>query len=188
MNDEKENSKSISNKDVEHEGMPCPTKTSEEAPSAKNAQETISLPSLCTGGTLPQSTSRFFPTWRGKPVYHGNEEALAWGLDIVARAVAFVAMGAFVGTALLRIAKEAAGCETQPPAGSTSVPECNGRVYGIRPSSLLTTYTMTVGVVSAALMPLVRRRTSMPPLICFLSLPCPYTFLIFYISSRWVLL
>lgn len=165
MNDEKENSKSSSNEDVEHEGMPCPAKTSEEtSASAKNAQETISLPSLCTtGGALPQSTSRFFPTWRGKPVYHGNEEALAWGLDIVARAIAFVAMGAFVGTALLRIAKEAAGCETQPPAGSTSVPECNGRVYGIRPSSLLTTYTMTVGVVSAALMPLVRRRTSCLP-------------------------
>jgi hypothetical protein len=171
MNDDQDNSKSMSN----HKGIDqyenerasqtlASNKTREE--SSANALQTTSLP-LCTGGggggggatgRQPAATkSRFFPTWRGKPVYHGNEEALAWALDIAARAVAFVTVGAFVGTALLRLAKEAAGCETQPPAdgSSSSVPECNGKVYGIRPSSLLTTYTMTVGVVSAALMPLV---------------------------------
>jgi hypothetical protein len=181
MNDDKDNSKSVSNNVDEHDGslpsLVAAAKTGEESSSAENTPETSSLetsslPSLFTGGTQrPEiSTRRFFPKWRGKPVYHGNEEALAWGLDIFARASAMVAIGAFVGTALLRIAKEAAGCETQPPPGSTNVPECNGRVYGIRPSSLLTTYTMTVGVVSAALMPLVRAEKILAHLMFLLSL------------------
>jgi UMF1 family MFS transporter len=97
--------------------------------------------------------SRWYPRWRGKPVYHGNSEALGWALDSVGRGVAFIGAGAFLGTALLRLAKEAAGCETDPPPGSNKIPECLGRVYGIRPSSLLTTYTIVVGLVSAALMP-----------------------------------
>jgi hypothetical protein len=96
---------------------------------------------------------RYYPRWRGKPVYHGNQEALGWALDAVGRAVAFIGAGAFLSTALLRLAKEAAGCEVDPPPGSNKVPDCDGRVYGIRPSSLLTTYTIVVGVVSATLMP-----------------------------------
>jgi Vacuole effluxer Atg22 like len=200
LNEEQENSKSMSNLrgiDDAREGLSPPSnKTTEESASA-NAQQTTSFP-LCTGGgggTTPQSNSkrRFFPTWRGKPLYHGNEEALAWGLDIAARGVAFVAMGAFVGTALLRLAKEAAGCETQPaPAddgtSSSVVPECNGRVYGIRPSSLLTTYTMTVGVVSAALMPLVRSESSYDALVFFLYIyslsPSHYKYSLFLIVYK----
>jgi UMF1 family MFS transporter len=94
-----------------------------------------------------------YPRWRGKPVYHGNPEALGWALDAIGRSVAFIGAGAFLGTALLRLAKEAAGCETDPPPGSNKIPDCDGRVYGIRPSSLLTTYTIVVGLVSALLMP-----------------------------------
>jgi MFS-type transporter involved in bile tolerance (Atg22 family) len=55
---------------------------------------------------------------------------------------------------MLRLAKEAAGCQTTVPEGETKVPECDGKVYGIRPSSLLTTYTIVIGIASAALMPL----------------------------------
>lgn len=111
----------------------------------------------------PQSTSisgatehlpKFYPRFRGKPFYNGNKEALGWALDGIARAVQFIAAGAFLGTALIRIAKEAAGCPTEPPEGETTIPECNEKVYGIKPSSLLTTYTMIVGVASACLLPL----------------------------------
>jgi hypothetical protein len=35
------------------------------------------------------------------------------------------------------------------------IPECNETVYGIKPSSLLTTYTMVVGVISSATLPLI---------------------------------
>jgi MFS-type transporter involved in bile tolerance (Atg22 family) len=111
----------------------------------------------------PQSTNvavgteplpKFYPKFRGKPLYNGNKEALGWALDSIARAVQFIGAGAFLGTALIRIAKEAAGCPTEPPEGETLVPECDKKVYGIKPSSLLTTYTMIVGIASACLLPL----------------------------------
>jgi len=104
---------------------------------------------------IDPSVSLWHPMWRGQPVYHGNAEALGWALDSVGRSVAFIGAGAFLSTALLRLAKEAAGCETEAPPGSNTIPECNERVYGIRPSSLLTTYTIVVGIVSAILMPLI---------------------------------
>jgi hypothetical protein len=100
-----------------------------------------------------QQLPRWYPYYRGKPVYHGNGEALGWALDAIGRAVPFIGSGAFLGTALLRLAKQAAGCEIDPPPGSNKVPDCDQRVYGIRPSSLLTTYTMVVGVLSAVLLP-----------------------------------
>lgn len=102
-------------------------------------------------GELP----KFYPNFRGKPMYQGNKEALGWALDGIGRAVQFIGAGAFLGTALIRIAKEAAGCATEPPEGETVIPECNEKVYGIKPSSLLTTYTMIVGVASACLLPLI---------------------------------
>lgn len=101
-----------------------------------------------------QELPRLYPTWRGKPVYGGNKEALAWAIDGVGRAVQFIGAGAFLGTALLRIAKEAAGCLVEPMDGERTVPPCDEKIYGIRPSSLLTTYTMVVGVASACLLPL----------------------------------
>lgn len=95
-----------------------------------------------------------YPRFRGKPLYNGNKEALGWALDGMGRAVQFIGAGAFLGTALIRIAKEAAGCATEAPEGETVIPECNEKVYGIKPSSLLTTYTMIVGVASGCMLPL----------------------------------
>mmetsp|Transcript_18090 Transcript_18090/g.51439 ORF Transcript_18090/g.51439 Transcript_18090/m.51439 type:complete len:552 (+) Transcript_18090:235-1890(+) len=97
----------------------------------------------------------WYPHFRGRPLYHGNREACAWALDGIGRAVSFIGSGAFLGTALLRIATEAAGCLTEAPEGETEIPECNERIYGIRPSSLLTTYTMVMGVASASALPLI---------------------------------
>lgn len=88
---------------------------------------------------------------KGQPVYHGNKEALGFALDSAGRSVGFIGAAGFLGTALLKLAKEEAGCETEPVSGV--IPECEGRVYGIRPSSLLTTYTIVVGVISATLLP-----------------------------------
>lgn len=98
---------------------------------------------------------RCYPKWRGKPWYQGNPEALGWALDGVARSIQFIGAGAFLSTSLLRLAKEAAGCETEPPAEGEAIPECNETVYGIKPSSLLTTYTMFVGIASSAMLPIV---------------------------------
>mmetsp|Transcript_3029 Transcript_3029/g.7880 ORF Transcript_3029/g.7880 Transcript_3029/m.7880 type:complete len:626 (-) Transcript_3029:156-2033(-) len=82
--------------------------------------------------------------------YRGNPEALGWALDAVPRGSALMGAAVFVSTALLNLAKEAAGCETGPDAE-----ECEGKVYGMRPTSLLTNISLVVGVVCAALMPLV---------------------------------
>jgi MFS-type transporter involved in bile tolerance (Atg22 family) len=54
----------------------------------------------------------------------------------------------------LKLAKDAAGCRVEPPEGETEPPECDARIYGIRPSSLLSTMTTIVGLISACLMPL----------------------------------
>jgi len=68
-------------------------------------------------------------------------------------------MGAavFVSTALLKLAKEAAGCETALPENDDAyvIPECNEKIFGMRPTSLLTNIVMISGLASASLMPLV---------------------------------
>ncbi|KAG7353681.1 vacuole effluxer Atg22 like protein [Nitzschia inconspicua] len=102
----------------------------------------------------PHQLPRCYPKWRGQPIYRGNPEGLGWALDGVARSVQFIGAGAFLSTTLLRLAKEAAGCETEAPKGEM-IPECNETIYGIKPSSLLTTYTMVVGVASSAMLPLI---------------------------------
>lgn len=107
-------------------------------------------------GRHNHDTSRFwFASSCCRNPYGGNPEAFGWALDGMGRSVAFMGAAVFGGTALLNLAKEAAGCETKPPEGQTDVPDCDGRVYGIRPSSLLTTFSTAVALVSAALLPLV---------------------------------
>lgn len=133
----------------------------------------------------PAEVHRCYPKFRGNPLYGGNGEALGWALDSVGRSVAFICAGAFLGTALLRLAKLDAGCEVDPPEGETKVPDCDGRVYGIRPSSLLTTYTIIIGVLSTALMPLMgaivdytphRRRVARTTSVVFCVLLIPQIF------------
>lgn len=108
-----------------------------------------------TNTTTPAALSKWYPSWRGKPLFDGNGEALAWALDSMGRAITFIGSAAFLGTALLRLAKEAAGCETDIDPLTGKVPDCDERIYGLRPSSLLTTYTIAVGLLSALLMPIV---------------------------------
>jgi UMF1 family MFS transporter len=102
----------------------------------------------------PAALPSWYPKFRGKPLYHGNQEALAWAFDGLGRAIPLIYGGAFFGTAIINLAKEAAGCETEAPPGETRVPDCNETVYGIRPSSILVIYTIAIGIISAALLPL----------------------------------
>ena len=107
-----------------------------------------------SGGTQPQNLPFWYPSIRKRPVYHGNEEAFAWCIDGMARAIQFVGAGAFVGVSLIHIATVNAGCAVEIPEGETRIPPCNERVYGIKPSSVLTTYNMVIGVGSTVLLPL----------------------------------
>ncbi|GAX11164.1 hypothetical protein FisN_9Hh258 [Fistulifera solaris] len=82
-----------------------------------------------------------------QPIYHGNPEALGFALDSVGRSIGFIGAAGFLGTALLQLAQREVGCLEEAE-------ECEGRLFGIlRPSSLLTTYTIVVGIVSATMLP-----------------------------------
>ena len=78
------------------------------------------------------------------PPLENSSEATGWAMDAAARAPLNQA-GTFVGTALLRLATEDAGC-TRPAT-------CENTVYGLKPSSLLTMTTAVVGIAGALLMP-----------------------------------
>jgi MFS-type transporter involved in bile tolerance (Atg22 family) len=134
-----------------------------EEPSSNITMDDVAISSASTTTTsavLPPTSDSprlpsFYPRWCGKPLYQGNVEALGWALDGIARSIPFIGAGAFLSTSLLRLAKEAAGCEVVGSPEQVEMPECNETVYGIKPSSLLTTYTMIVGVVSSAMLPLI---------------------------------
>lgn len=72
-----------------------------------------------------------------------------WTLDAAARGVAVMGGAVFVSTALLSKAKEAAGCV------EGTIDSCEGRVYGMRPSSLLTNIVAIVGLICTCFIPLV---------------------------------
>ena len=128
-----------------------------------------------------------------QPIFYGNGEALGWAFDSVGRSSAFIGSGAFLGTALLLLAKEAAGCSIEKDPLTNEIPECDERIFGIRPSSLLTTYTMVTGLLSAAMLPLMGAMLDYTPyrlwfgrflsaLFCVLMMP-----LIFISSKTWVM-
>jgi MFS-type transporter involved in bile tolerance (Atg22 family) len=53
------------------------------------------------------------------------------------------------------LAKDAAGCEIEPLESGEDVPDCNEKIYGLRPSSLISTVMTVVNVFSACSMPLI---------------------------------
>lgn len=77
-----------------------------------------------------------------------KDEVLGWTLDASARGVAVMGTAVFVSSDILRLAKAAAGCVDAEE-------ECTGRIYGMRPSSVLANIVMVVGLLSAFLMPLI---------------------------------
>jgi hypothetical protein len=80
-----------------------------------------------------------FPRCCGKPVLHGKPEALGCVLGMTGQAVGLFGVGTFVLPALLHFAKLEAGCEMEIPEGEVEIPECSETVYGLKPSSLITT-------------------------------------------------
>ena len=90
-----------------------------------------------------------------KAPFDGNREALGWAIDSIARTVAFIAASLFFGVSVLNLAKLEAGCIIIIPEGEISLPPCDGRLYGFRPSSLVTLYTTVVSLLSAISLPIV---------------------------------
>uniref|UniRef100_A0A7S2A352 Major facilitator superfamily (MFS) profile domain-containing protein n=1 Tax=Ditylum brightwellii TaxID=49249 RepID=A0A7S2A352_9STRA len=83
-----------------------------------------------------------------KSLYGGPNltEATGWAMDSAARGPLNQA-GSFVGTALLRLALAEAGCENPRT--------CTTKVYGFKPTNILTMSSVVVGLASAILMPIV---------------------------------
>jgi MFS-type transporter involved in bile tolerance (Atg22 family) len=89
---------------------------------------------------------------RPSPDDREDDEVLGWTLDATARGVSVMGTAVFVSSDLLRLAKEAAGCYQYE---DNTQEECQERVYGMRPSSVLADIVMVVGLLSAILMPLI---------------------------------
>jgi MFS-type transporter involved in bile tolerance (Atg22 family) len=124
-------------------------------------------------------------------LYSNNKEALGFALDGVARIVGFIAAAVFLSTAIINLAKQDAGCIIYATDNEQIVPECNARVYGLRPSSLLTTYGTIVGLISAFSLPIVGAVVDYTPhrkLIGFVSAALQLCFIfvqIFLTKSNW---
>jgi len=105
------------------------------------------------GGCQTKLLPRWYPRFRGRPVLYGNPEALGWLLSNTGHAVYLIGGGAFIVPALMRLATEQAGCQTEPLPGEVSFPECHNKVYGMRPSSIITTTASIISLVAAVLIP-----------------------------------
>eukprot|EP00554_Chaetoceros_debilis_P012169 CAMPEP_0194120384 /NCGR_PEP_ID=MMETSP0150-20130528/43291_1 /TAXON_ID=122233 /ORGANISM="Chaetoceros debilis, Strain MM31A-1" /LENGTH=492 /DNA_ID=CAMNT_0038812485 /DNA_START=15 /DNA_END=1493 /DNA_ORIENTATION=- len=128
------------------------------------------------------------------PPYGGNKEALGWALNGAARMIAFVGPGVFLATAIINLAKKEAGCVLEIPEGSSNAPECNERIYGLRPSSFITTYGTVVGLISAVCLPVVgavldhtRRRRLVGLVSSMIHIACMFA-QIFLTENNWFMM
>jgi len=87
--------------------------------------------------------------------FDGNSDAKACALVKIPEAAAWVASSVYLSTVFVKFAYIEAGCEIEIPDGETVLPECNGRIYGIKPSSILTVFVMALGVITALFLPIV---------------------------------
>ena len=133
-------------------------------------------------------------TYEEREARREKDEVLGWTLDASARGVIVMGAAVFVSTALLKLAKEAAGCETASPDNDDAyvVPDCEKKIFGMRPTSLLTNIVMASSLVSASLMPLVgsfidhtsyRRTAGRASGACMITLICLQ---LFSLEHAWV--
>mmetsp|Transcript_26378 Transcript_26378/g.45013 ORF Transcript_26378/g.45013 Transcript_26378/m.45013 type:complete len:514 (+) Transcript_26378:212-1753(+) len=80
--------------------------------------------------------------------FGGNVESQGYALMTVARG-GIVMSNIFLSTAFIRLASDSAGCDSE------SEEECDAKVYGFRPSSLITMIAVVSGVLSAFLLPFI---------------------------------
>lgn len=100
------------------------------------------------------STSPRFLAWIESPFQVSDpatgellSEVSGWAMSSAGRGP-LNQVGGYVGNAILRLALLEAGC-------SLPREQCDGTVYGLKPSSLLTATSAIVGVLAAILMPLI---------------------------------
>jgi hypothetical protein len=97
---------------------------------------------------------KWYPKFRGKPVYGGNKEAIGWTMVSVAMACNYVGVGAFFANPVLQVAEKVFDCHTKYAGANINLNEvCGPAITFIKPSSLLTFYAMVIGSISSCSLP-----------------------------------
>ena len=147
----------------------------EEGESSRGSQEEEGQRQCTTAAAAPATgeDTAAPPILKTPQQQKEDDEVLGWALDSFARGVVVIAIACFVSTELLRLAKEAAACPEVEYSDEYyddnddddnindmneeiwEMVECDARVYGIKPSSLLTNLVMCTSLISAFMMPLI---------------------------------
>jgi MFS-type transporter involved in bile tolerance (Atg22 family) len=85
-----------------------------------------------------------FDSW-----FDDNKEVIACCVIKIPEACFLATSSIFLSTALVKMASKAAGCDLDDNN------ECHERIYGLKPSSMLSIFLMILGAASAILMPIV---------------------------------
>lgn len=87
--------------------------------------------------------------------FDGNNDAKACALIKIPEACTWAASSVYLYAAIVESAYEEAGCISEIPEGETELPACNNRIYGIKPSSILSLFITILGIVCAVIMPII---------------------------------
>jgi len=131
-----------------------------ESKSSKlSSQRTNLTTSTCTSTKSYDSRSSRFQIQREKLSlffsFDGNDNAKAVALAHIPRGAAFCALSVYFSVALVQLATQAAGCETEPPEGETEIPPCDKRILGLKPSSMLSIYILVLGISISTCLPII---------------------------------
>jgi len=88
---------------------------------------------------------------------YGDPEAKAIALSHIPRGASFCVYSVYFSAAMLKIASIEAGCEvdSQKEFGNTAAPDCDKKILGLKPSSLLAIYVMIAGLCTSLFLPIV---------------------------------
>lgn len=82
-----------------------------------------------------------------------NSNTKAVAIAHIPRAAAFCSLSVYFSGAMVRIATQAAGCETDPLPGESTVQPCMKKIFGLKPSSMLSLYILILGIVVSIFLP-----------------------------------
>ena len=87
--------------------------------------------------------------------FDGNKEALGIGLDQIPGGAVTVTAAIYFSVTILYLARKSAGCATEIPEGQHTLPECNNRAFGIKPSSFIPLLLSIISIITAIFMPII---------------------------------
>ncbi|CAB9526856.1 Major facilitator superfamily [Seminavis robusta] len=126
-----------------------------ETVSTVASSETQQLKNAAAAEDEAEALPRWFPICCGKPILHGKPEALGFLLGMLGQVVGVLGVMTFVVPSLVYFAKKEAGCQVELEEGQDELPPCNETVYGIKPSSMITTLVSIVSICVALMTPVI---------------------------------